>query len=460
MRWRYLILGLFVAVPTGTVIHFWPQRPAYGIPGGRQYLADDPAQRQLLFLDDKRKAGLPPVIERYDADSGRLVSSVQLHSESNDPRSLMNGVVVISGDLKTICLFNWAVDEDGQHFKLTAFFFDVESGNRRAGEVSLANHVCKGLAHNGKWFAGINNLTNLVVIDTQSYRIHAEVRCPTGHYVNMSICFSPDNKQLLYQWRLVGEVGRVLHLLDLETGQEVRTFSVPKDQWLCEWKPGELRISEPLSQHGDNWPVRRYRHPFDGITLGPGTSDPLLDTSDRMLSVANLLVDTESWVGQFESHQQRQPRWVKMLDLLESKTDWNLVDHRRVLWYCGTVRLIDRATKSVRFEKEVPHADRCHFALDGKLLIVDTEPSTFRLNAGFGLGLFTATQAPTFTFTSTTSVPAPGLPPPPQPFEIYRTDPWPRWLWTALGALAVITAFALIARWRHVTIRRRLAVST
>ena len=86
MRWRYLILGMFVAVPVATAIHVWPQRPAYCIPGGRQYLADDPTQRQLLFMRDDRKTGLPPVIERYDADSGRLASEVSLRLDSPDPK--------------------------------------------------------------------------------------------------------------------------------------------------------------------------------------------------------------------------------------------------------------------------------------------------------------------------------------------------------------------------------------
>src|SRR5262249_11711181 len=80
MRWRYLFLGLALAFPTAGIVQIWPASPLYSIPGGeeREFLADDLAQNELLFLVFDPKSGEPPVIERRVARSGRLTSSTAL----------------------------------------------------------------------------------------------------------------------------------------------------------------------------------------------------------------------------------------------------------------------------------------------------------------------------------------------------------------------------------------------
>src|SRR5262249_5006344 len=90
MRWRYLFLGLTLAVPTACVVQIWPPSPLYRIPGGdeRTFLADDLAEHELMFLVSDPKSGEAPVIERRAARSGRLTSSTPLEWEKLAGRNL------------------------------------------------------------------------------------------------------------------------------------------------------------------------------------------------------------------------------------------------------------------------------------------------------------------------------------------------------------------------------------
>jgi hypothetical protein len=92
----------------------------------------------------------------------------------------------------------------------------------------------------------------------------------------------------------------------------------------------------------------------------------------------------------------------------------------------GCVRLIYRASGKIQFEKQVILPEDCRFAMGGSLM---------RVNPGRGVPKSTI----------------------PRPFEFYRTDSWARRIWTTLSVLTVLFAFALLARWRHLVIRRRRA---
>src|SRR5262249_6435700 len=111
MRWRYLILGMFFAMPTALAIHGFPQRPAYRIPNlGRRYFADDAANRELFFIRFDTQTGNNLILERWDADTGNLKSTTTLkwdditkQYELPDPRCSTHECM-ITADGSTICL--------------------------------------------------------------------------------------------------------------------------------------------------------------------------------------------------------------------------------------------------------------------------------------------------------------------------------------------------------------------
>ncbi len=435
MRWRYLILGIFLAVPLATALQVWPQLPVFLIPDGRQYLVDDPANRQLLFYFDSGD-NLPPIIERYDADSGRLLSILPLSIAEKDTTSkwAMVDSAMISSDLGTIGVFNLGVPLNETFLRMNVTFFDALTGKRHARESTFLVAHRKGFSPNGKWFAMVQGRGQLTIIDTKSCRTHWQVGSPNVESYQTGVCFSPDSRYLLYQWAVDDDSARTLHLLNLELRQIEATFQLPPGRWLCDWRGNDLWSFEMMPYQPYSNPVRRYRHAFDGRTLGAGVADPLLVREYIETQIPDRLFETDSWAGQFETHAPRQPDWAPLLERLQDYFGLRFVRTPAAI-YSGRVRIIDRSTKTVMFEKGVPDTRQCRLAMDGKLLIVNTKEDSFDHD------LF---AAPPTTREK-----------PPKPFEIYRTDIWPRWIWTTLGTGCLLAAFALLARWRHVVIRRR-----
>jgi hypothetical protein len=438
MRWRYLILGLFLAVPTATAIHHWPQRPAYCIPGeGRYILTDDPLRGELLFFCCDENAAIAPRIERRDAQSGALSGTTSLDCTSlpNWPRQ---GFWVRISDDRTI--LTWLVSDWSPTFA-TNYVRDFESPNvfrvatfdattgRNVGHISepyVGRHV--NISPNGERCAVVLHYPNrLSVRDVRTGTPLFVFPFPGGYGEDFSSCFSPDGHFFLFQ-RLVGEkVGRTLHLLNVETGNIERTYELPIGRTFDEWRPNELRTHEVLLPEGPRY--RRYRHDFDGQMLGPGIPDGLLDTTHQVLMSANGRCDNETWVGQFGYHESGSPVWMELISKIETMTGLILINRRPKPSYVGYARIVDRATHATRFQMDIPSVFRCRLVMDGALLVTG------------GKDVFSdpkATNAPT-------TIP---------PFEIYRTDVWPRWIWTTLGTGALVAAFALLARWQHVVIRR------
>src|SRR5262249_29027672 len=79
MRWRYVILGVLCCVPVATAIQGWPPRPGFSVVGFGYYLRDERSTNRILFVQMLGKQPLQaPVVTRYDADTGELVSSTTL----------------------------------------------------------------------------------------------------------------------------------------------------------------------------------------------------------------------------------------------------------------------------------------------------------------------------------------------------------------------------------------------
>ncbi len=456
MRWRYLILALFLAVPTATAIQVWPQRLAFAIPGRhRHFLADDEKTNQLLFVHCAPEDDAKPRIEYYDGDSGKLTKTTTLdlgkwHGRgywarvSDDGNSLSWLLACSVPRYHTRCASDWAPNSDLPPFDLQGkawlTTFDLPSGQIRSRVSVEASDNHFDLAPNGDAFAVLQGKSSqLAVFDARTGQCQCKVQFPLGEEGFISSCFSPDGRKLLYQRYDLAAAGRLLHLVNLSSGEEEWTSQLPEGQMLCEWRPGELRCYENSLRFYDWLPTRRHRYVFDGKTLGPGTPDPLFDCDYRVLASPNGSIDTEKWVGQFEKYPPRQPAWADWIAELEIRTGIRVFDHSKVPYYMGCVRVINRATKTARFEKHVQSIEPCRLALDGKVLIIDRQEVPLADLEGIDCGVALASLAHT----------------PGGPFEIYRTDIWPRWIWTTLGTGTLLTAFALLARWPHVVIQRR-----
>jgi hypothetical protein len=449
MRWRYLILGLFLAAPTAAAIHVWPQSPVYYLPGEDRYLiGDDVARGELLFFNCPVDITKTPCIERYNAATGKLKSSLILDCSSlgNWPRQGFWIRISDDGALVTwlVCDFlpwnatNYASDSQSIDVCLLATF-DAATGRNlgHISERSSARHV--NVSPNGKFCAAIvsdrsghvekrNELARLSVRDTISGNSLFIFSFAGGWDETFASCFSTDSRYFLSQRVTSKDSGRQLHLLNIESGNIERSFQLPAGRIIDEWKHNELRTRESLPPNGKR--IGRFRHDFDGRTLGDGVADPLLEIPHPISMSPNGHCDHGRWVGQFEYQDLETPSWMKYVSRFEAMTGLNLSARPRSTPLCGLARIVDRSTNAICFEKHVPNLNGCRFILDGSLLVSGgKDPWSVLLTPG------AATPTP--------------------PFEIYRTDPWPRWIWTALGTGILFAAFALLARWRHVVIRRR-----
>ena len=436
MRWRYLILGLTLAVPIAGVVQIWPASPLYRIPGGdeRTFLADDLAEHELMFLMFDPKSGDAPVIERRAARSGRLTSSTPLDWEKLAGRNLTRDYgTLVSADRRTIVrVFLIDVGLDVAHFCAAAF--DTITG-KVLGDIIVCDMNGFWLSPDGHWFLMALQAPScrLVILDTRSGLIHCEIPAPAGLSAALHGRFSPDSRKVLFQWSYAGEDGdetrRTLNLLDIQSRTVERKFILPVRDInqlsqidLDEWRPGEVRISETTYPRALSYQEKCYRHSFDGVTLGEGQFDELL--SNDYLSFSGSLAccgEGDTWVA----HRfvdwgaaNYEPDWRASWRRLEALIGVSILDKLNLPQYHGWVRIIDRRTREVVFHQDVATGYDCHVVLNGEFFISAGDDES------------------------------PGI-------EVWPIHPTPRWIWSAATFLGVTAAFSFVGRWRFVTLRSR-----
>ncbi len=431
MRYRYLIMGILIAVPVGMLIHIWPQMPAYRIPGGRHFLADDPEQRQLLFLLDQRREQKPPVIQRYDATSGRLVSEMALQGEKWHPWHADVDSSLITKDLKTLAVFEFDMNHDSLNPAWTVFLYETQTG-KLIGKLSFDEFHSKGFSPDGKWFAALHGYGKLAIVDTQNCQRRFEASKPESvvAFPDITVVSPHERKQLLFQCHVPGEDGQKIHALNLQNGETRVVGQLPADHRLLGGHVLNVRSFKPLMIRQFQTPLASWlRHEFDGERLSEGVPDSSFGSDYSICHQPHLAFESASLVSQHESYPDRKSsNWIALyrkLDSLGVGQFLELPEHD----LGGSVRLIDRVSGKIQFEKQVAFPTNCRFTMGGSLMMLD--PS----HGVISLGAFIEPSAP----------PA---------IEIYRTDGWPRWIWTTLSVLAVLFVFALLARWRHLVIRR------
>src|SRR5262245_18277602 len=202
MRWRYVILGILLAVPTAGVIQLWPPIPAYRIPGAnRKYLADARSNRELLFLVFDSQSDEPPVIERRAASSGGLLASTPLEWAKMSILVNRRHETLISADRTTFVWLQEISEFAASKERCRGAAFDTITG-QLLGDVFICEDIgyCY-LSPNVHWlmiFRGIPTY-RLVIHYTTSGKSHHEIPAPNEFFALLHGCFSPHSKQALFQ---------------------------------------------------------------------------------------------------------------------------------------------------------------------------------------------------------------------------------------------------------------------
>jgi hypothetical protein len=427
MRWRYLNFGVPVSFVVAAIIHLWPKIPAYRIPGSneRQFLGEDRPSGQLLFLYFGPNEDQPPVIERRDAESGKLVATLPLEWDAMTSWSRESCYGELSDNCRTVFLTLSATGSAPSTEKFVGTFFDATTGRQGGATFAFDHRGTSGLSPDGRWLwsTQLNPNCRLVIRDTQTGKSHFELPSPTGRREIIRFCFDADSQNGVFQWltdpKKLTEESRTLHLLNLDSRQIEQSYLLPERQELRDWRRGELWIqvwnySAPVVAD-----IHQFRHKLDGRILTLGERDPLLDRFyDGQRFLQSVCDETEDGVTQFVEFLPEEPEWSRQIDKVERFIGRKLFDRGDMRLNRGWVRLVDRETKQVRFEQKVPHPFDCRFVLGGKLMLMPGERSS----------------------------PA---------TEVYRIDAWPRWVWTALAMSSLLVVFSIVSRRRQVVIQRK-----
>jgi hypothetical protein len=271
-------------------------------------LADDPENRQLLFVLDQRRDQKPPVIQRYDATSGRLVSEMALQGEKWDPQLASVDSFLISQDLKTLVVFEFAKNESSKNTGWTVFLYETQTGKRN-GKYSMGQFPSKGFSPDGKWFVLVHGDGKLVVVDAQNgqHRFEALMPMSTIPHPNITVVYLLDGKHLLIQWHVPGVDGQKVHALNLQNGETRIVGQLPADHKLFAGRWLNVRSFEPHVHLTGKSPTASWlQHEFDGERLSQGVPDSTFGSDFTICSqpFLELAFESESFVSQHESYPQ------------------------------------------------------------------------------------------------------------------------------------------------------------
>jgi hypothetical protein len=437
MGLRRVILRLLLPATAAVVVFVWPERPTYIIPDDyREFLAADANTRQLVFLLFDQNANEPPIIERREAATGRVVSATplewagvaaEIRKMANRDGEIFSAQFQISADGSSLLWSQMSRQDadDAEHpDQSRCAVFDTTTGQRRGPSFGTPLGHWTALSPDGRWLLAPRQASahQLSIIDTGSGRPLIDLDPPMAGSSSADGCFSPDSRRVLVQW----SGSSIIYQLDLESRLIERKYRLAEyttnedndNVWetLAEWRPGELRTRLTYCAAGTtqffSWSfrTRTCRRPFDGVTLSLAEIDPLLDDKTNCFGPKRPAPgEGDGWVAQASCTNDPESAFSQYVDKVET---W--IGHGRLVNWNGRygsrsfVRIIDRSTQGVRFEIEEK---------SGHVRVV--------LN-----GLYVLRPAYT---------PVPGI-------EVWRTDAWPRWVWATAGGIGVLMALRLFAR--------------
>ena len=389
MRKRWYVLAALLGLLTALAVWFRPESPLWighvgagtspiymqGFsPDGRVFVATrtPPSVRW-----DEEPA---PVIYRWDAVSGKLLSRVTLDC----PDSNMTRRVRVSPDGTTVLAGETPITDPTSRGFITGkwYLHDGITGKRRAGPIAGVAHLGMGVAGefspDSRWFYGLRGdpsggkpvFDGVNICSAETGEVVVEL--PNQEHWKVSSCYFATDGSTVVVSGSGGQKNTTTgpgnhRILELPYGREVCRFDLPARNWgRCDtWDGRHLEVVEKIPDAGTGrelWRICRLEVTKDGV--GEVIEQPHLSALTGGTAGANYWIGGTGWVAYCSIVPPPAPPpawWV----WTASKVG---IHQGPVSGVLATARVVDTTTNTTRYELPHPVVQPIQMSPDGRLL--------------------------------------------------------------------------------------------
>ena len=435
MRKRWLILAALAGCVSAAIPWLWPDGPQWqsGSDAGKvfEFSPDGRVLVTYLVPPPDTTGHPPPVVSRWDAATGQLLSratmvcarpgKLKLVWPSADGRLALVGEGVPGTDIgqghASFATGDW-------------YLHDGITGQRRVGPIpGVVMAYRNAFSPDGRWFHAFRDPfnrpgdpINSAIFSAATGEVLLELRDRDNQQAGC--LFAQDGASAVVTWwpkkHPLGATTPTVEIIELPSCKLRRRYELPLRSWTWarRWdgKSLEIMMDLPADRQG-RVATRSCQFDLTLDSIGASVENPLLTASWDSVSGPNFWQTGDGWLAFFTIHRTppTPPWYQKAREWLQAQLGIGFFnkEHRYL-----SAKFVNPATGAFRYEVPRLLQPTCLVAPDGRLLAADVGESGF---------------------------------------EVWQIPPTPRWPIALVAGLGVATAVALFGRYRGNVLKRRHA---